>query len=187
MQRGRRGVILLVGGTIVLVLLLFVEEKAGILDVGTRAPAFSARLTNGSTVTLTEFIGKKNIVLFFYPQDFTAGCTAQACALRDGYAEIVSHNAVVFGVSADNSASHSSFRETHNLPFDLIADTNRILIRSYGVERAGGFVRLPKRVTYVIDMEGIIRLAAHHEIAVSNHLYDVLATLRELEPGYDQR
>jgi thioredoxin-dependent peroxiredoxin len=187
MQRGRRRVIWLVGGTIVMVLLLFVEERAGILAVGTRAPAFSAKLTDGSTVTLAEYLGKKNIVLFFYPQDFTAGCTAQACALRDGYAEIVSHNAVMFGVSADNGASHSSFRATHNLPFDLIADTNRTLIRSYGVERAGGVVRLPKRVTYLIDKEGIIRLAAHHEIAVRNHLHDVLAALRELERGDDQR
>jgi thioredoxin-dependent peroxiredoxin len=163
---------------VLLVIGLVIEEKSGLLQEGEKAPDFEVRLSDGQTFRLKNVEGKKNVVLFFYPKDFTAGCTAQACSMRDGYSELANLDAVMFGVSGDSSRSHNLFRAEHNLPFELIADTDRMLINAFGVERLGGLLKIPKRVTYVIDKGGVIRLVAHHEFMMEKHLDDVLQTLR---------
>jgi peroxiredoxin Q/BCP len=172
-------------GIVVAVLVLFIigliiEEKSGLLHEGDKAPEFEVRLSEGKTFRLKDLEGKKNVVLFFYPKDFTTGCTAQACSIRDGYSELSRLDAVVLGVSGDGSKSHDRFRTQHNLPFDLIADTDRVLINAFGVERLDGWLKIPKRVSYVIDKSGVIRLVAHHEFRMGKHLDDVLQTLRRL-------
>ena len=172
--------ILLVGLATAVAIATYVEETSGLLPVGSVAPDFAATRSDGSEVSLRSCLGKKNIVLFFYPKDFTAGCTAEACSIRDGYRDILAEDAVVFGVSRDGGESHEKFRTRYDLPFDLIPDTNRTMIRKYGVERLGGMIGIPKRVTYVIDKEGIIRLVSHHELNMGNHLEDVLRTLRSI-------
>lgn len=160
---------------------IVIEEKSGLLQEGDRAPDFEVRLSSGQSFRLKDMEGKSNVVLFFYPKDFTAGCTAQACSMRDGYSQLASLDAAVFGVSGDNSRSHDRFRTEQNLPFELIADTDRVLISAFGVERLGGWLKIPKRVTYVIDKRGVIRQVAHHEFMMGEHLEDVLATLRALQ------
>jgi thioredoxin-dependent peroxiredoxin len=167
--------------------LIVFEERWGILPVGSAAPDFTAKLSDGREVSLRDFRGKSSVVLYFYPRDFTSGCTAQACSMRDGYARLTARNVVLLGVSADNQASHDAFRSRYTLPFPLIADTSRTLMHLYGVERLGGLIPIPKRVTYLIDKSGVIRLAAHHEVAMDEHLADVLKTVREMDGERDYR
>jgi len=163
---------------VVLFIGLMIEERSGLLNEGDKAPDFEVQLSGGGTFRLKDMEGKKNVVLFFYPKDFTAGCTAQACSLRDSYSELERLDAVVFGVSSDGNKSHDRFRAQHNLPFELIPDTDRVLIGAFGVERLGGWLKIPKRVTYVIDKGGVIRLVAHYEFMIGKHLEEVLQMLR---------
>ncbi|MCS7294683.1 MAG: peroxiredoxin [Chloroflexota bacterium] len=148
------------------------------LRPGTPAPDFTATLDDGSTFRLADERGKRHVVLYFYPKDFTPGCTAQACSFRDNYDAIRARGAVVIGVSADDTVSHARFRERHALPFPLISDPERRLHELYDVK--GWLPFLPPRVTYVIDREGIIRAALRHDLRVSAHVPEVLAALDRL-------
>ncbi len=141
------------------------------LAVGTDAPAFTVKDTNGNTVSLADYKGK-TVVLYFYPKDDTPGCTKQACSFRDASNEYQNKDVVVLGVSADDEASHQAFTQKYNLNFPLLADTNKTLIAAYDVD-GGGYA---KRVTYVIDGNGkIVHVDAN--VNTSNHASDVLASL----------
>ncbi|BAY60878.1 alkyl hydroperoxide reductase/ thiol specific antioxidant/ Mal allergen [Calothrix brevissima NIES-22] len=141
------------------------------LAVGTDAPAFTAKDTNGNTVSLSDFTGK-TVVLYFYPKDDTPGCTKQACSFRDAQAEYQGKDVVVLGVSADDEASHQAFTSKYNLNFPLLADTDKSLITAFDVD-GGGYA---KRVTYVIGPDGkIIHVDA--SVNTATHASDVLATL----------
>ena len=142
------------------------------LSVGTDAPAFTAKDTNGNTVSLSDFTGKK-VVLYFYPKDDTPGCTKQACSFRDSYADYQNKGMVVLGVSKDDEASHQKFTEKFNLPFPLLADVDGSIIKAYGVEGSSGYAQ---RVTYVIDENGKI---AHVDSSVKteSHANDILAAV----------
>ncbi|MFN6190243.1 MAG: peroxiredoxin [Planctomycetia bacterium] len=122
------------------------------LTVGDPAPHFEAVLQDGSTFKLADLLGKKIVVLFFYPKDHTPVCTKEACAFRDSYEKFVAAGAEVIGVSSDSAASHRSFAEKHRLPFPIISDHDRGLRRVFGVPNPLGFI--PGRVTYVIDRQG---------------------------------
>ena len=149
------------------------------LDVGTEAPDFSVATDDGSEFKLSEWRGTKHVVLYFYPRDFTVGCTKQACDFRDNYDAILGEGAVLMGVSTDPVERHRTFRAEYGLPFPLGADTERRVTRLYDAVRMfkiGG----AQRVTYVIDMDGIIRAAFRHELAIGRHRDDVLRTLRRI-------
>ncbi|HWO93800.1 MAG TPA: peroxiredoxin [Dehalococcoidia bacterium] len=148
------------------------------LDVGSPAPDFSAPLDTGETFTLADWRGKKNVVLYFYPKDNTRGCTQEACTFRDNYDEIGKYDAIIVGVSSDSVESHQGFREKHNLPFPLIADTDKRVSKLYDARGLFGF--MTARVTYVIDKDGVIRDAFRHEMAIGDHLRDVLAALEKM-------
>ncbi|OKH36645.1 peroxiredoxin [[Phormidium ambiguum] IAM M-71] len=141
------------------------------LAVGTNAPAFTAKDTNGNTVSLSDFAGK-TVVLYFYPKDDTPGCTKQACSFRDAQADYQGKNVVVLGVSKDDETSHQAFTQKYSLNFPLLADTDGSIIKAYDVD-GGGYA---KRVTYVIDGSGKI---IHVDAAVNTttHASDVLAAL----------
>jgi thioredoxin-dependent peroxiredoxin len=141
------------------------------LAVGTDAPAFTTKDTNGNTVSLSDFAGK-TVVMYFYPKDDTPGCTKQACSFRDAQADYQGKDVVVLGVSVDDEVSHQAFTEKYNLNFPLLADTDKSLIKAYDVD-GGGYA---KRVTYVIDPSGKI---THVDTAVSTatHASDVLTAL----------
>jgi thioredoxin-dependent peroxiredoxin len=141
------------------------------LAVGTDAPAFTVKDTNGNTVSLSDYKGK-TVVLYFYPKDDTPGCTKQACSFRDAQSDYQNKDVVVLGVSADDEASHQAFTQKFNLNFPLLADTNHSLIKAYDVD-GGGYA---KRVTYVIDGNGKI---THVDASVntSTHAGDILAAL----------
>lgn len=141
------------------------------LTVGTPAPAFTAKDTNGNTVSLSNFSGK-TVILYFYPKDDTPGCTKQACSFRDNYSAYQGKDIVVLGVSADDEVSHQQFTQKFSLPFPLLADTDRAIIQAYDVD-GGGYA---KRVTYVINPQGVIA-NVYNSINTETHATDILADL----------
>ncbi len=171
------------GIIVVLAIALAVEEGSGLLPASTRAPDFSALLSTGKRFALADHRGKNPVVLFFYPADFTQGCTQEVCAFRDVYDALIEEGAVIIGISQDTHSSHARFSEEYRLPFPLISDADHAISRAYGVERLGGFVPLPKRVTYVIDEEGIVRAAIHHEFMIHRHVDEVREALKRIRAG----
>jgi thioredoxin-dependent peroxiredoxin len=141
------------------------------LAVGSDAPTFTLKDTNGNTVSLSDFKGK-TVVLYFYPKDDTPGCTKQACSFRDAIDQYKSKDVVILGVSADDEASHQAFTQKYSLNFPLLADTDKSLIKAYDVD-GGGYA---KRVTYVIDGNGKI-IKVDSSVNTSTHASDVLAAL----------
>lgn len=131
-------------------------ETAG-LKVGSKAPAFSLKNADGKTVKLSDFKGKK-VVIYFYPKDMTPGCTTEACAFRDDYAQLKKRNVEILGVSADDEKSHQKFAEKYSLPFPLLSDPDHSMIEKYGAwgEKSmyGKKYMGIKRMTYIIDEDG---------------------------------
>jgi len=128
---------------------------------GDPAPDFACHATDGSTIKLSDFRGRK-LVLYFYPMDDTPGCTAQACSLRDVNRDIAAKGAAILGVSAQDEASHQKFTAKYKLNFPLLADTDRSMAKAYGVAGKGLFgvaralTGMNERVTYIIDEKGKI-------------------------------
>ena len=129
------------------------------LQAGDLAPLFTAKNQNGETVSLTDYKGKK-VILYFYPKDNTPGCTAEACDFRDNYQSLAREGFEVIGVSTDDEKSHKKFEAKFDLPFTLIADTEKTIVESYGVwvEKSmyGKSYMGTSRKTFVIDEEGKI-------------------------------
>ncbi len=149
------------------------------LKQGTPAPDFEGTLDDGSTFRLSDYVGKKNVILYFYPKDFTPGCTREACNFRDEGEVIEQQNAIVVGVSSDTAESHRAFKEQHNLPFPLVADPDKRIIKLYKAEGLLGLITA--RVTYVIDKEGTIRRTFRHDLNIGKHLKDTLDALEAVE------
>jgi thioredoxin-dependent peroxiredoxin len=131
----------------------------GLLNIGDVAPDFSIADENGEIVTLNSFKGKK-LVLYFYPKDNTPGCTDEACSLHDSYDELKKEGYEVVGVSADSSKSHVGFIEKYNLPFKLLADTEKTLLKSFGAwgekKNYGKVYEGIIRSTFIISEDGKI-------------------------------
>lgn len=129
------------------------------MKIGDKAPEVLGIDANGNEVKLSDFAGRK-VILYFYPKDNTPGCTAQACSLRDGYAELQAAGYEVIGVSKDSAASHTKFAQKHELPFTLIADTDKTLNEAFGVWRekkmCGKVGMGTVRTTFIIDEQGVI-------------------------------
>ncbi len=129
------------------------------LEIGTKAPAFSLMDQNGEVHTLEQYAGKK-VILYFYPRDNTSGCTKQACGFGELYPQFMEKDAVVIGISKDSVASHKRFQEKYNLPFILLSDTELEAIQAYDVwkeKKNYGKVSMGVvRTTYLIDENGII-------------------------------
>ena len=129
------------------------------LELGSKAPAFTLQNQNGEAVSLSDFLGKK-VVLYFYPKDNTPGCTRQACAFAGAYAGFKAQDIVVIGISKDSSASHQRFAQKYDLPFILLSDPELKAIEPYGVwqeKKLCGKVSMGVvRTTFVIDEEGRI-------------------------------
>ena len=141
------------------------------LAVGTKAPSFTVKDTNGNTVSLSDFAGK-TVVLYFYPKDDTPGCTKEAQSFRDNYAEYQGKEIIVLGVSMDDEASHKAFTEKYGLPFQLLADTDGAITKAYDVE-GGGY---SKRVTYIINSEGMISYV-DDKVKTDSHAKDILQSI----------
>ena len=150
------------------------------LKEGQIAPDFKVNNQNNVEITLKSFKGKK-LILYFYPKDSTPGCTAESCDLRDHYSELNSLGFEVLGVSADDSASHQKFITKNKLPFDLLADTNKEVIHSYGVWGPKKFMGKEydgiHRTTFVIDENGIIE-RIFSKVKTKEHTQQILQTYK---------
>ncbi len=149
--------------------------KVGIA-VGDPAPGFSLPDADGKTVSLSDFKGRKAVVLYFYPKDDTPGCTKEACSFRDSYEDFTAAGAEVIGVSSDAVASHQGFAKKHRLPFKLLSDKGGVLRKSYGVPATLGL--LPGRVTFVIDKEGVVRHVFNSQLAATQHVSEALRIVK---------
>ncbi|MGO8807724.1 MAG: peroxiredoxin [Candidatus Bathyarchaeia archaeon] len=149
------------------------------INVGDKAPDFILPSQTGDNVTLSEYIGKKNVVLYFYPKDETPGCIAEACSFRDSYGELTKLGAEVIGVSGQNVASHKSFATHYGLPFILLSDKDNTVRKLYGVPTTMGLI--PGRVTYIIDKKGMVRHIFNSQTQTRQHVEEAKAILRELE------
>lgn len=179
MKTGFRRIALSVISLSFVVWLLTVEHFT-LLRVGNPAPDCIGTDQNGSKIDIRQFRGLKNVVLFFYPKDFTTGCTAEACAFRDRFSTIVGSDAVIIGISRDDMDSHRSFSSAYSLPYHLISDRDGVIGEKYGVLWFGGMIHFMKRVTYVIDKGGLVRGVFRHEFNVSRHVEDVLSCLETI-------
>jgi peroxiredoxin Q/BCP len=149
------------------------------LKEGLSAPAFKGKDQDGKTVSLEDFIGKK-VILYFYPKDDTPGCTAEACNIRDNYELLLSKGFAIIGVSPDNEKSHVRFRDKYKLPFSLIADPEKAIIKAYGAwgeksmygKKYDGVLR----TTYVIDEKGKI-LKVISKVDTKDHARQILNEL----------
>ena len=148
---------------------------------GNKAPDFVLKSQDGVDVRLSDYAGTRNVVLYFYPKDDTPGCTKEACSFRDFIDEFHTAGAEVLGVSVDDVISHSEFQEKYDLNFPLLADPDKKVTRLYGVLGTFGWA---KRVTFVIDKEGIIR-KIYPNVDVSVHSQEVLAFLNALQSNQD--
>jgi len=133
----------------------------------------------GDNVTLSEYFGKKNIVLYFYPKDETRGCTREACGFRDSYDVFTGLGAEVIGVSGQSVESHKSFATHHGLPFILLSDEKNEVRQLYGATSTMGII--PGRVTYIIDKKGIVRHIFSSQFQPEKHIEEALKVLKELE------
>jgi thioredoxin-dependent peroxiredoxin len=146
--------------------------------VGSVAPDFTLPSQSGERISLEDFIGKKPVVLFFYPKDDTPGCIKQACAFRDDFEEFGKLDAKVIGISSDSVESHKSFAARHNLPFTLLSDEGGKVRKLYGVPNTFGL--FPGRVTYVIDEEGIVRHVFSSQVEAARHVEEALEALKSI-------
>jgi peroxiredoxin Q/BCP len=151
------------------------------LNIGDKAPLFEAKDQNGNTVKLAELCRDyKNVVLYFYPRDDTPGCTKEACAFRDHFAEFQKRGAVVLGVSTDSAKSHDKFVEKYKLSFTLLADEDKKIVQAYGVWGEKTFM-LRKytgtfRMTFLIGPDGRIK-KIWPKVKPEEHAAEVLAAL----------
>lgn len=151
------------------------------MNIGEKAPEVLGVDQNGEEIRLADYKGKK-VVLYFYPKDNTSGCTAEACSLRDRYADLQAAGCAVIGVSIDSAASHRKFIEKQALPFPLIADTEKQLVQQmgvwgeksmYGRKYMGTF-----RTTFVLNEDGVVeRVFLPKEIKTKTHGDQVLAAV----------
>jgi peroxiredoxin Q/BCP len=146
------------------------------LKVGDRAPDFVAKTTDGRTARLSDLRGRP-VVLFFFPRAFTFGCTLETKRFEEKYDDIHGLGAELFGISTDALETQCRFAEHHRARFPMIGDSDQVISKAYQVLRS--IPASDRRVTYVIDEQGLVAAVFHHEIQVTRHVSDVIGWLRE--------
>ena len=131
------------------------------LKVGDKAPAFSLQDQKGKDVKLKDFLGKKNVVLIFYPGDMTPGCTIQLCGIRDNWPKFNMTDTAVFGINHADAKSHEQFIKKYSFPFPLLVDTEKKVSKKYGAIKKLFSAIVIKRTVVVINKEGIIAFYKH--------------------------
>jgi thioredoxin-dependent peroxiredoxin len=151
------------------------------LKEGDPAPSFTAPTSGGGTISLSELRGK-NVVLFFYPKDNTPGCTVEACGIRDNFEDLKKQGVVVLGVSTDSVKSHDKFVQKFRLPFILLADQDKKIVKAYGVWARQSFWGIKfmwtSRMTFLIGPDGHIR-KIWPQVNPQSHAAEILAVVRQ--------
>jgi peroxiredoxin Q/BCP len=150
------------------------------LEVGTKAPDFTLMSDEEKEVSLSDFLGDKDVVLYFYPKDNTSGCTKEACSFRDNLPQIQAKNAIVIGVSPDSVKSHQNFKAKHNLNFILLSDPEHKVAEAYGAwgekKNYGRVYHGIIRSTFIIGKDGIIK-KVFKKVKTAIHGEEVLEVL----------
>ena len=150
------------------------------LNVGDKAPNFVALNEFGKSTSLSDYLGKK-VVLYFYPKDMTPGCTAESCNLGENYSLLQENGFIVLGVSPDSSKSHQKFIDKYNLPFSLIADEDKTVIKAFGVWGPKKFMGKEydgvHRTTFVIDEDGVIE-KVFSKVKTKDHTNQILESYK---------
>lgn len=148
------------------------------LKVGEVAPYFALTDQNNDSVSSKDFLEEKILVIFFYPKDFTPGCTAESCSFRDSSEEFSRYDAQIIGISEDDSNSHKKFDLENRLGYPLLTDKGSVVAKSFGVKKTFGL--LAGRATFVIDKKGIVQMAYSSQINVSKHIDESLRVVQRL-------
>lgn len=154
------------------------NQKTSKVQVGDPAPDFTLPTQTGESVHFHDLLGKSVIVVYFYPRDFTGGCTAEACSFRDSYEIFKDAGAEVIGISSDSVTTHQKFTQRYHLPFILLSDRDGAVRQRFGIPATLGFI--PGRVTYVIDKQGIIRHIFSSQLMPGKHITEALNTIKTL-------
>lgn len=125
-----------------------------------------------------EYIDKRNLVIFFYPKDFSPGCTAEACAFRDNISKFAALDTELVGISGDDSASHKQFADLHNLPYRLVSDTDGSIREDFGISKKFAF--LSNRITFIFDKHGILRKQFSSQFFFAKHVEEALDSLQDI-------
>ena len=150
------------------------------LKIGDKVPSFTLKDQGSNAFNIDTLIGKKALVIFFYPKDFTPGCIKEVCSFRDQYEDFTDLGAEVIGISGDGEDSHDKFVKKYNLPFVLLSDSNKKIRNLFGV-KSSLLGLLPGRVTYVVNKNGIIQLIFENQFGAEKHIEESLAILKEEE------
>lgn len=149
------------------------------IQIGDNCPTFSLPDSQGKQIQITNYLGQRILVLFFYPKDDTPGCTKEACAFRDAYADFVELGCEVFGISSDAAPAHEAFQLKYNLPYPLLSDTQKKVRQQFGVP-SSLFGLIPGRVTYVIDLDGKVAGVFNSQTNPVGHITEALKVVRNL-------
>lgn len=137
------------------------------LEAGSKAPEFMLDSDKGRETSLTDLLADGPLILYFYPADFTPGCTKEACSIRDIHTDIQSVGLQVAGVSPQDAESHRRFRDEHDLPFTLLSDPDKAVIRMYGVD--GPFGVGVRRATFLINQDRVIQDVVLADVLIGRH------------------
>ncbi len=149
------------------------------ISKGSQIPEFVLPDKEGKPYNIKEVLGKKNLVIYFYPKDETPGCTKEACTFRDSYEIFKDYNAEVIGISNDPPGSHKAFAANHKLPFILLSDEKNEVRRLFGVP-SDLLGLIPGRVTYVVDKKGAVRYIFRSQLNAARHVDKALSILKDL-------
>ncbi len=149
------------------------------IQMGDKIPEFSLKDQDGNAFSIASLIGKKVLVVYFYPKDYTPGCTKEACSFRDSYEEFKTLGAEVIGISDDSVSRHLKFSKSYKLPFILLSDSGNKVRKRFGVP-SNLFGLIPGRVTYVVDKNGIVVLV-FDSMNASMHIKKAKDTIEKLQ------
>jgi peroxiredoxin Q/BCP len=150
------------------------------IKVGSTIPSFSLPDQNGNVFNIDSVLGKKNLVIYFYPKDDSPGCTKQACTFRDQFEVFTDADAMVIGISGQSIKSHKEFADKYNLPFTLLSDEGNEVRKQFGVP-ANFLGLIPGRVTYIADKTGRVIYIFNSQTQATQHVDEALRVLKSLE------
>ncbi len=149
------------------------------LGVGDTIPAFSLRNQNDSVFNISDYVGKKILIIYFYPKDESSGCTKEACSFRDNYSEFTKAGAMVIGINSGTVDSHKKFMQNHQLPFTLLSDTENKVLKMFGVKTR--FFFITGRETFIVDKSGKIVFTFDSFTNAAAHEQEALQFIRTME------
>ncbi|HPE56641.1 MAG TPA: peroxiredoxin [Bacteroidales bacterium] len=157
----------------------FIEVFMNAVKVGEKVPNFQLVDQNGNMFYLESVLGKNNLIIYFYPKDFTPGCTAEACAFQNMHNDFKDLDAEIIGISSDSVETHLKFAKKYNLTFTLLSDEDNKVKMKFGIVDSF-FGLISSRITFVVDKKGIIRNVFNSQINIKKHIRSALDALNTL-------